>query len=99
MNVAMASASFREKGRGEKPARLKPLADRVSSGWLSGELDETSADLTPAPGFPPDSLFLAAITTRESFASKTGSARIASVPGAFRRPADSLRIAASTEAE
>src|SRR5262245_23073173 len=95
----MASASLRENGSWEKPARLKLLADRISSGLLAGELDATSADRTLETSFPPDPFLLAAATTRESFASKTGSARIANVLAVFCRPADSLRMAASTDAE
>src|SRR5262249_18794053 len=99
MNAAMRSASLREYGSWEKLARLKLLADRISSWLLAGELDERSSDRTPATSLPPDSLFLAAIRTRGSFASKTGSARIANAPAAFRRPSDPLRMAASTDAE
>src|SRR5262245_56854458 len=97
----MLSASSREKGSREKPARLKLLVARLSADVV---VDETGAgdsplDWTFTARLSFDLFFFADASTRGSFGSKTGSAMMARVFAAGCRPTVSRRSAASVDAD
>src|SRR5215470_8773846 len=107
-SFVMNSASSLENTRRPKPSlpnRLRPnwlswklRAERARSVGATEAVDEDSADRALAIKPFGDALFLAA-ARRGSSASKTGSARTASVFDAAWRPAASRRMKASAEAD